>query len=216
MGASPHPSHLDFRAALSTGERLMAEQSAKHGFSVERPVTLFRMNGAYTYLVKSGRDIRDKLGQTYVSFNSDTGALISLGCRRASIAATPSPMASRPAHGRCIRPALPHLRLRARARYHHAVGDGRLHLVEEAKGAHPRQFPLGFGDRAACSTNVKIQQRRRTKRMRRRAFALAKGARNKSLLSRQRDADRQTSTELAARGARATTARRTSERNSVA
>ena len=79
MGASPHPPHLDFRAALSTGERLMAEQSAKHGFSVERPVTLFRMNGAYTYLVKSGRDIRDKLGQTYVSFNSDTGALISLG-----------------------------------------------------------------------------------------------------------------------------------------
>ena len=75
---NPLPPRLDFRAAVSTGERLVAEQAAKHGFSVERAVMLFRMNGAYTYIVKSDRDIRDKLGQTYVGFDADTGALISL------------------------------------------------------------------------------------------------------------------------------------------
>ena len=75
---SPHPPRLDFRTALSTGERLMAEQAAKHGFSVERPIMFYRMNGVYSYFVKSSRDIRDKLGLTYINFDADTGALISL------------------------------------------------------------------------------------------------------------------------------------------
>jgi uncharacterized iron-regulated membrane protein len=74
----PHPPSLDFRAALSTGERLMAVQAAKHGFSVERPIMFYRMGGVYTYLVKSSRDIRDKLGLTKIEFDADTGALNSL------------------------------------------------------------------------------------------------------------------------------------------
>ena len=78
---SPPPNEiprLDFRAALLTGERLMAEQATKHDFSVERAVILYRMNGVYSYFVKSSRDIRDKVGLTYVNFDADTGALISL------------------------------------------------------------------------------------------------------------------------------------------
>ncbi|HXW72572.1 MAG TPA: PepSY-associated TM helix domain-containing protein [Methylocella sp.] len=75
---SPRPPRLDFRSAVSTGERLMAEQAAKHGFTVERPIMLYRMGGFYTYLVKSSRDIRDKLGLTKIEFDADTGALISL------------------------------------------------------------------------------------------------------------------------------------------
>ena len=42
---SPPPNEiprLDFRAALSTGERLMAEQATKYGFSVQRAVMLYR------------------------------------------------------------------------------------------------------------------------------------------------------------------------------
>ena len=75
---SPRPPRLNFRAAASTGERLMAEQATKYGFSVERAVLLYRMNGVYSYFVKSSRDIRDKLGLTYINFDADTGALISL------------------------------------------------------------------------------------------------------------------------------------------
>ncbi|HMK89464.1 MAG TPA: PepSY-associated TM helix domain-containing protein, partial [Methylocystis sp.] len=74
----PHPPRLDFRAAVATGERLMAEQAAKHGFKVERPIEFYRMGDVYTYLVKSSRDIRDKLGLTTLTFDAVTGELISL------------------------------------------------------------------------------------------------------------------------------------------
>jgi len=77
MGTSPHSPPMDFRAALATGERLMAGLAAQQGFSVERAVMLYRMSGAYAYLVKSDRDMRDRLGQTLVTFSADTGALIS-------------------------------------------------------------------------------------------------------------------------------------------
>ena len=78
MGTSPLPPRLDFRAALATGERLMVEQAAKNGFTVQRAIMFYRMGGAYSYLVKSSRDMRDKLGLTQINFNADTGALISL------------------------------------------------------------------------------------------------------------------------------------------
>jgi hypothetical protein len=54
---------LDFRAALSACERLMAEQAASHGFSVERVEYLFfaPSYGAYGYSMKSSRGIRDGL-----------------------------------------------------------------------------------------------------------------------------------------------------------
>ena len=77
-GTNPSPPRLDFRAALSTGERLMVEQATKNGFSVQRAVLLYRMGGVYTYDVKSSRDITDKLGLTHISFAGDTGALISV------------------------------------------------------------------------------------------------------------------------------------------
>ena len=77
-GSNPGPPRLDFRAALSTGERLMAEQATKNGFSVQRAVMLNNNNGLYSYYVKSSRDIRDKLGLTYITFDGDTGALISV------------------------------------------------------------------------------------------------------------------------------------------
>ena len=72
------PPRLDFREAVSAGRRLMAEQAAKNGFSVERPIMFYRMGRFYSYMVKSSRDIRDKLGLTYINFDADTGALISL------------------------------------------------------------------------------------------------------------------------------------------
>jgi len=75
---TPHSPRLDFRAALSTGERLTAEQATRNGFSVQRAVMLYRMGGVYTYDVKSSRDSRDKLGLTSINFDAETGALISL------------------------------------------------------------------------------------------------------------------------------------------
>ena len=77
----PRPSEtprLDFRAALLTGERLMAEQAQKHGFSVQLAVMQYRSGGDYFYFVKSSRDIRDKAALTYIIFDADTGALRSL------------------------------------------------------------------------------------------------------------------------------------------
>ena len=74
----PLPPRLDFRAAVATGERLMAEQAVLRGFSVECPIMLYRMGGTYPYFVKSSRDIRDRLGLTYINFDADTGELISL------------------------------------------------------------------------------------------------------------------------------------------
>jgi len=66
-----HP-RLDFRAALSIGERLMAEQATKYHFSVQYPTLLSRFGGFYWYYVKSSRDIRG-LGETIIAFDPDTG-----------------------------------------------------------------------------------------------------------------------------------------------
>jgi hypothetical protein len=68
---------LDWRAALSTGERLMAEQAASHGFTVERPMALSfdSGKGLYSYKVRSGRDIQDRRGNTEVLFDADTGEM---------------------------------------------------------------------------------------------------------------------------------------------
>ena len=75
--APPLPPRIDFRGAVSIGERLMAEQATKNGFSVERPIMFYRMGGSYGYVVKSSRDFRDKLGLTMINFDADTGELIS-------------------------------------------------------------------------------------------------------------------------------------------
>ncbi|HTV32083.1 MAG TPA: PepSY-associated TM helix domain-containing protein, partial [Methylocella sp.] len=67
----------DFRAALSTGERLMAEQATKYGFTVQRAVQ-FSCFATCVYEVKSSLDISDKLPNTSITFNADTGALLSV------------------------------------------------------------------------------------------------------------------------------------------
>jgi uncharacterized iron-regulated membrane protein len=68
---------LNFQTALSTGQRLMADQAAQHDFTVDRPVGLGYQpsRGLYFYFVRSSRDIRDKAGRTYVYFDGDSGAL---------------------------------------------------------------------------------------------------------------------------------------------
>jgi len=38
---------------------------------------LMRIGGVYLYFVKSSRDVEDKVGVTWITFNGDTGALIS-------------------------------------------------------------------------------------------------------------------------------------------
>ena len=76
------PPRLDFRAAISAAQRLMAEQAASHRFSVERPV-VFQYEAddrTYFYNVKSSRDVwdRDHISMTILTFDGDTGALRSV------------------------------------------------------------------------------------------------------------------------------------------
>jgi uncharacterized iron-regulated membrane protein len=67
---------LSWREAHAVGQRLMEEQSARHGFTVERETWLWydREQGVYYYSVKSSRDIgRD--GRTRIAFDANTGVL---------------------------------------------------------------------------------------------------------------------------------------------
>lgn len=68
---------LDWRSALSTGERLMAEQAAIQGFTIERPMALTfdPGKGLYSYKVRSSRDVQDRRGNTEVYFDADSGEL---------------------------------------------------------------------------------------------------------------------------------------------
>ncbi|HUL03271.1 MAG TPA: PepSY-associated TM helix domain-containing protein [Gemmatimonadales bacterium] len=81
-----HPNdapRLDWHAALATGQRLMAEQAAAHGFNVGKPLSLmyFPDTGGYLYEVRGSRDVFErspKGGGTDVLFDGDTGALRTL------------------------------------------------------------------------------------------------------------------------------------------
>jgi uncharacterized iron-regulated membrane protein len=67
---------LSWREAHAAAKRLMAEQSAQHGFSIEREIWLRydREQGVYYYAVHSSRDIgRD--GRTQIAFDANTGTL---------------------------------------------------------------------------------------------------------------------------------------------
>jgi hypothetical protein len=71
---------LGWHDALATGQRLMADQSAKHGFTVGQPLSLmyFPETGAYAYDVRGSRDVFERApkgGSTSVMFDGDTGAL---------------------------------------------------------------------------------------------------------------------------------------------
>jgi uncharacterized iron-regulated membrane protein len=68
---------IDFQTALPIGEKLMAEQAARHGFSVERPACLTYLpgRGVYRYCVRSDHDVRDRASRTEVYFDAETGVL---------------------------------------------------------------------------------------------------------------------------------------------
>jgi uncharacterized iron-regulated membrane protein len=69
---------LDWRDAYAVGERLVAEESAKRGFTVEGPVGLsYELEkGLYQYRVRSSRDVEDHRGNTRFFFDGDSGALV--------------------------------------------------------------------------------------------------------------------------------------------
>lgn len=68
---------MEWEEAQKTGERLMAEQARRHGFTIERPLALYnlREKGLYEYRVRSSRDIGDKAGSTSILFDSRSGEL---------------------------------------------------------------------------------------------------------------------------------------------
>lgn len=74
-GDGSHP--IEWENAQAIGQRLMAEEARKHGFTIDRPLALYhrRKMGLYEYRVRSSRDIGDKAGQTSVVFDAYSGAL---------------------------------------------------------------------------------------------------------------------------------------------
>ncbi|MBK8815587.1 MAG: PepSY domain-containing protein [Methylococcaceae bacterium] len=69
----------EFRYAHIIGKRLMAEQAKRHGFAVHQESLLSYddATGLFEYIVTSNRDV-SQAGQTGVTFNADTGALVKL------------------------------------------------------------------------------------------------------------------------------------------
>jgi uncharacterized iron-regulated membrane protein len=77
------PVRLDWRAAQATGERLMAEQAAEHGFSTFGALGLNRMPdfGAYVYTVRGSDDLFDRSpsrGGTTLMYDASSGELLAL------------------------------------------------------------------------------------------------------------------------------------------
>jgi len=68
---------LDWRAAQAIGERLMAEQAAKHHFTIKRPfgMAYIPQFGVYTYAVLSSIDIRGQSWDTSIWIDGNTGKL---------------------------------------------------------------------------------------------------------------------------------------------
>jgi hypothetical protein len=79
--ANPNESpRLGWRDALARGEQLMADQSARHGFTFRKPLGLMYIPeiGAYIYDVRGSRDIFERApkgGSTSVTFDGNTGEL---------------------------------------------------------------------------------------------------------------------------------------------
>ena len=72
---------LDWLAAQTIGERLMAQQAKLHDFTITRPYGMAYIPefGVYTYAVRSNRDIRGHGWDTSVWVDGDTGALRDVG-----------------------------------------------------------------------------------------------------------------------------------------
>ena len=75
---------LNWRAAESAGERLMAEQSSLHHFTVEHPYGMAYIPeyGAYTYAVRSNIDWRGHGWDTTILLDGNTGQLRELDLPR--------------------------------------------------------------------------------------------------------------------------------------
>lgn len=71
---------LDWKQAHDTAKRLLSEQAALHGFTVERPIALGLdpVRGMYTYTVRSSRDIQDRRGRTAIAIDANSGEFKSL------------------------------------------------------------------------------------------------------------------------------------------
>ena len=81
ISAKPNDSpRLDWRAAQTVGEHLMADQSRFHSFTVGKPlgIAYYPETGAYFYDARTSRDVFErspKGGTTSVMFDGDTGEL---------------------------------------------------------------------------------------------------------------------------------------------
>ena len=72
---------LDWRAAQTIGEKLIAQQAELHNFSIIRPYGMAYIPafGVYTYAVRSSLDIRGHGWDTSIWIDGDTGALRDVG-----------------------------------------------------------------------------------------------------------------------------------------
>ena len=72
---------LDWRAAQTSGEKLMAQQAALRGLTIQRPygMAYIPQFGVYTYAVRSSLDIRAHGWDTSIWVDGDTGQLRDVG-----------------------------------------------------------------------------------------------------------------------------------------
>lgn len=71
---------LSFKQAFEIGKALMATQAQLKGFNVIAPqaISYKPAQGIYQYRIKSSRDINEKYGNTRVTFDANSGRLITL------------------------------------------------------------------------------------------------------------------------------------------
>ena len=99
------------------------------------------VSGLYSYKVRGSRDIQDRRGNTEIFFDADTGELrLLIVAERAIRRQYGHELALRLARSQCLRHALPHFRMRAWARHHHAVGAPE--STSGGKNAARENFPL--------------------------------------------------------------------------
>jgi uncharacterized iron-regulated membrane protein len=72
---SPRDARLTWERALERGRTLMADNAARHRFTIEYEdsLRLDRERGVFIYSVKSSLDIRDRIGDTRVLFSAVDG-----------------------------------------------------------------------------------------------------------------------------------------------
>lgn len=71
---------MSWAAAQAAANKIVDDQSARHGFTLDRPtyLGLDRENNLYEYRIHSSRDVGDRYGQTFFWFDAVTGELRSM------------------------------------------------------------------------------------------------------------------------------------------